>query len=148
MSRIFTETVTINAPLEEVWNYFINLEENASKWMKGIQSLDKETKGEVREGTKYTFHTRGQKHSSTVTEFIPKDKVTLTSIQGSFQADYTYSFSSLSADCTELTLTATCTAKGLSKVLSPVIKIAIKKSDRDQVQRFKEAFLNADRVRI
>ena len=47
MSQIFTETVTINAPLEEVWNYFINLEENAPNWMKGIQEMEKETTGEI-----------------------------------------------------------------------------------------------------
>ncbi|MDQ0484061.1 SRPBCC family protein [Guptibacillus hwajinpoensis] len=147
MSQIFTETVTINAPLEEVWNYFINLEENAPNWMKGIQAMGKETTGEIHQGTNYLFHARGKRHSSTVTEFVPKAKVTLTSVQGNFQADYTYSFSSENTDHTKLTLNASCDARGMSMVFSPVIKMAIKKSDRDQVNLFKEAFLNRGQVR-
>lgn len=147
MSQIFTETVSINAPLEEVWNYFINLEENAANWMKGVQTMEKETSGEISAGTNYVFHARGKKHTSTVTEFVPKAKVTLTSVQGSFQADYTYSFSSENTNISKLTLIASCDARGVSRIFSPVIKMAIKKSDQDQVSLFKEAFLNRGQVR-
>lgn len=139
MNRIFTDTITVNADLEEVWKYFINLEENGPFWMNGISSLDKVSSGEVEEGTSYVFESRGKQLSTTITNYRPMDTVTLTSQQGKFRADYIYSFRK-EDNGTKVTLNANCEASSLMKLLSPLIKVAIKKSDGDQLKKFKNAF--------
>ncbi|MBY6038317.1 hypothetical protein KUV80_16845 [Fictibacillus nanhaiensis] len=141
MNEIFSETVTIHGSVNDVWYYFIHLEENASKWMKGIPFIEKETKGDIKEGTKFVFQARGKEHSTILTEYEPMTKATLTSIQGNFQADYTYMFLQEN-DLTKITLVAKCDTKGFSKLLTPVIKWAIKKSDAGQLENLKQAFEN------
>ncbi|MCF6137226.1 SRPBCC family protein [Pseudalkalibacillus berkeleyi] len=139
MNEIFTDRVKIDAKVDEVWGYFIQLEQNAPVWMNGIHKMEKETKGITEEGTVYSFDARGKKQTTTITKLDPMKLVTLTSIQGGFQADYTYAFSN-GDDFTEMTLVAKCKANGLMKILSPMIKMAIKKSDQDQLKQFKGAF--------
>lgn len=139
MNEIFKDTVTIHASKEQVWRYFTNLEENGPDWMNGITSLENASSEELKEGTRYVFLARGKKHTTTITEFEPMKKVTMTSIQGKFRADYTYLFTG-SDENTEVILVAKCEASGFSKILSPVIKIAIRKSDGGQLENFKKAF--------
>lgn len=141
MKEIFTESIIIDSRLESVWNYFVNLEENATKWMNGIPSMEKETPGVIKEGTNFVFQARGKEHSTTISEFDPMKKIMLTSIQGSFQADYLYIFTN-QGNSTKIALIAKCKAKGASKILSPLIKMAIKKSDSGQLANFKKAFIN------
>lgn len=140
MNEIFHDSVTIDAQLEDVWRFYSNLEENASKWMKGIPDLKKKTQGDIKEGTQFVFRARGKEQSSTLSEYIPMSKATLTSVQGKFRADYTYSFAKESETSTKVTLLASCEAGGASKLFSPLIKTAIKKADGNQLQNFKEAF--------
>ncbi len=141
MNEIFTDTIIVNADLEEVWEYFIELEENGSSWMNGISSLEKVTPGGVEEGTRYVFESRGKQLSTTITSYRPMDTVTLTSQQGNFRADYIYTFTR-DENTTDMSLKANCEASGLMKIMSPLIKVAIKKSDGDQLKKFKNAFEN------
>ncbi|WP_349410623.1 hypothetical protein [Pseudalkalibacillus sp. SCS-8] len=139
MSKIFETTVSINGTLIDVWEYFIALEENGSEWMGISQSLEKETDGEVHEGSRFVFYARGKKQTTTITEFEPMKKVTLTSVQGDFRADYTYHFIN-AAEATDVKLIAHCEAKGIMKLLSPLIKMAIKKSDQHHLEAMKTAY--------
>ncbi|MCA0983449.1 SRPBCC family protein [Halobacillus yeomjeoni] len=141
MSTIFNTDITIQDDLEKVWNYFIDLENHGHKWMNGIPSLEKVTEDEVQEGTVYAFQSRGKQHKSTISEYVPKTKVTLTSVQGKFRADYTYTFVK-HGDHTKVQLEADCEAEGMMKILSPLIKKAIKKSDLNQLERLKASYKN------
>lgn len=137
--EIFSEKVVIDSTLQEVWNYFIHLDHNGEKWMPGISKIEKESSGDITSGTKFSFYTRGKAHTSTITEIEEENKATLTSVQGGFRADYTYTFQR-GSEGTEITLQANCEAKGFSKMFAPLVKVAIKKADSGQLTHFKEAF--------
>ncbi|OZM55771.1 hypothetical protein CIB95_15525 [Lottiidibacillus patelloidae] len=139
MKEIFKDEVVINGSVNDVWSYFIDIEQNGPKWMPGISSISVENK-KLSEGNKITFTTRGKQQSSTVTSYKENDYITLTSVQGNFKADYRYSFNKHNENQTSLLLHATCEAEGIYKLLSPLIRLAIKKADGNQLKQFKEAF--------
>ncbi|WP_335871995.1 SRPBCC family protein [Bacillus sp. 2205SS5-2] len=138
MRDIFQESVIIHLDPDVVWSYFIDMEKNAPEWMAGISSIEKTTSGPIQEGTIFTFHTRGKDHVTKVTEYVQNNKVTLTSKQGNFQADYTYHFSAENRN-TVVTLHVKCKAKGMSKLLTPIISAAIKKTDGRQLEQLQSA---------
>ncbi|MEI5906682.1 SRPBCC family protein [Bacillus spongiae] len=140
MRDIFFENVMIHDVPDNVWASFIELEQNASKWMPGISSLRKTTDGPIQKGTEFTSYSRGKQQVTKVTDFQDHYRLTLTTIQGNFRADYTYTFKAENR-ATSVTLQATCSAKGVMKLLSPIIRYAIKKTDGRQLERFQDVFI-------
>ncbi|MDP5275646.1 SRPBCC family protein [Chengkuizengella axinellae] len=138
MSEVFSESTVVNENIEEVWGFLIDMEENASKWMPNIPYMKKSSTGQVNNGTSFTFKARGKEQTSTITQFNPNEKFTLTSIQGDFRADYTYSLTKQADNTTKVSLVAKCEASGMMKMVAPLIKIAIKKADGGQLNTLKK----------
>lgn len=137
MKKIFTESVTVHGDVDQVFQFFIQLDQYGENWMPGISSIKKSTAGPITTGTEFLFLTRGKEHLSTVTDFHEANQVTLTSVQGGFRADYVYHFKQTNDETTQVTLQASCEASGMAKLFAPVIRMAIKKADRGQLTNFK-----------
>jgi hypothetical protein len=136
VKEIFLEKVQVRESLESVWEYFINFDENGAKWMNGISNM-KVKGGGVKKGSEIISYTRGKEITSTVTDFENHTRITLTSNQGNFNADYTYTFTK-NGEFTDVALNAKLGAKGLSKVMIPLLKGIIKKTDGGQMVKLKE----------
>ena len=124
-------------PPKVVWDYLTDFR-NAKEWMAGIDGMTQDDEGPLDVGTQLRFNARGKERSSQVTEFEPGRRVALTSTQGGITATYTYSLASADGG-TDATLDAICEAKGLWKMLHPLIVFAMKRSDSSHLANLKAA---------
>lgn len=108
--------------------------------MPGISNVKVIPAGVIKNGSVIKVFTRGKEVTSTITGFSKNSLVTMTSVQGQVLADYIYTFVS-EGEFTGLSLLAKVEAKGFTKVLLPIIKIAIKRADSGQLVKFNEAFV-------
>ncbi|NDI34193.1 hypothetical protein [Chengkuizengella sediminis] len=138
MSEVFSESTVVKENIENVWQFIIAMEENAPKWMPNIPYMKKNTAGQVKNGTNFTFKARDKERTSTITQFNPFKSFTFTSIQGKFRADYTYSLTKQSDNTTKVSLVAKCEASGMVKIIAPLINIAIRKADSGQLKTLKD----------
>ena len=122
---------------KEVWDYLTDFR-NAREWMTGVDDLVQVGDGPLEVGTQLRFRARGKERISRVTEFVPEERITLTSTQGGITATYTYALTQ-SGEGTEATLDATCEASGTWKLLHPLIVFAMKRSDSSHLANLKKA---------
>lgn len=131
MTRGFHVAEQIDARPEEVWSALTDFT-NARRWMNGVEEMVQETSGALGLGTRFRFRSRGHVHHTVVTEFVPGQKIALTSTQGGITATYIYSVLPSDRGST-ITLNATCTAKGYWKLVHPLIAYAMKRADSRQL---------------
>ncbi len=121
MQEIFTDQVVITSNISKVWDYFVKLEENGSEWLPGITSISKVSDGELGYNSTYHFLARGKKHTSFVSSYEDLRMITLTSVQGNFRANYTYSFREQGNE-TVVTIEASCEAKGFGNYYHQLLR--------------------------
>jgi carbon monoxide dehydrogenase subunit G len=106
---------------------------NAHMWMPGIEGMT--AAGETAVGTNLTFRARGADRSSAIVHCDAGRSIVLRSTQGRVTADYRYEVHELGENSTRVTLVADCKVTGLGmKLLSPLLRIAIKMSDGKQLK--------------
>ena len=109
-------------------------------WLK-VEGAD----GETAQGTDITFHARGHDRTSTITACEPGRSLVLHSEHGGVSADYKYALEALGDSDTRVTLTADCHMRGSPwRILAPLIRMAIRKSDSGQLEALKR-FIENDR---
>lgn len=135
MSRTFAVEETIQRPAPQVWEALTDWP-NAHRWMPGIDGMT--AAGETAVGTKLTFRARGAERSSAIVHCDAGRSIVLRSTQGSVTADYSYEVHELDENSARVTLVADCQVTGLGmKLLSPLLRIAIKMSDGKQLRLLK-----------
>ena len=122
---------------KEVWDHLTDCR-NAKEWMTGVDDLVQVGDGPPEVETRLRFRARGRERSSRVTEFVPEEQITLTSILGGITATCTYRLTP-SGDGTEATPDATCGASGMWKLLQPLIVLAMKLNDSFHLANLKTA---------
>jgi len=137
MNKGFSVSQIIDRPPDEVWAYLVEFR-NAPQWMTGVDGLEQVSDGPLGVGAELAFKSRGKVRGSVVSAFEPERRLDLTSTQGGITASYSYSLAPRDG-ATELTLSANCEAKGLWKILHPLIKIAMEKSDSSHVSNIATA---------
>lgn len=135
MSLAFTVEETIHKPNDQVWAVLTDWP-NAPDWMAGIDNMC--ANGETIEGTLLTFRARGADRHSLIARCVPGRSITLRSIQGNVTAEYKYDLYPIDNDATRIELEAKCQTSGiLWKVFSPILRIAIKRVDGNQLANLK-----------
>ena len=86
-------------------------------------------------GTTLTFTTRGKERASQIAALDPGRSITLRSVQGGVTADYVYRCTP-NGDGTRVSLVADCRMTGPVRLLSPMIKSAIRRADSGQLDAF------------
>lgn len=132
MPHAFTASATIDRPVEQVWAALTDWA-NAPQWMNGIDWMD----GKTAPGATLTFHTRGKDRTSEIVALEPGRSLTLRSVQGGATADYVYALSPTDDGRTVATLTADCEMRGALRLLGPVIRPAIRRTDGGQMDALK-----------
>lgn len=122
MAEAFAVHVSVPLPIDEVWERLTRWSE-AHRWMPGISSLRSE--GPTGVGTRLVFGARGREREAVISRWVPGREVAVRSVQGPVTADYRY----------------TCTpgdevTNWSARPLAPVIRLAVRRADRHQLQSF------------
>jgi len=129
MATAFETEVLIDRPLPEVWRELSDWE-RGDRWLPGVESIRCE-------GTILTFRTRGRERHSTITDVVPGTAVTLESEQGGVRARYTYRLEPADRG-TRAHLRADVATRGMTTLLAPVIRAAVRRIDGVQLERLRE----------
>ncbi len=134
MTVAFTAQTSIDRPSSEVWDALVDWD-NAHQWMGDIEWLRAE--GPTQAGTELTFRARGKERPSTIAEVVPGQSITLRSVQGGVTADYHYRIEPTDEATTRVELTATCITKGAWRILGPIVRAAMRRADKSQLEGLK-----------
>lgn len=135
MRRLFQVDTVIDRPAAEVWTE-LTAWDRAPRWMNGIDEMRVD-------GTTVTYRARGKTHQAEITAIEPGRSVTIVNRQGGVTARYVYVVTA-EGDHTRATLTADLKITGLrTRLLGPVIRTAIRRTDSGQLEAFKEVLVRA-----
>ncbi|MEM7154370.1 MAG: SRPBCC family protein [Myxococcota bacterium] len=132
MSRFFI-TETIARPLPEVWAFATDWS-NATSWMQGVDTLRLDGDGPTQQGSELVFEARGKERRSTIVRWDPPNSFELKSVQGNATANYTYRFEAIDDDTTKAQLWGVCEFRGALKLMGPLLRWIIAKSDGGQMR--------------
>ncbi|HEY5845414.1 MAG TPA: SRPBCC family protein [Microlunatus sp.] len=136
MTEIFAAEITIDRPIETVWARLVDWD-TAAQWMPGVDALRAE--GPTAAGTTLVFTTRGKERSAQIATVDPGRSLTLRSVQGGVTADYVYGCTPQGKG-TRVSLVADCSMTGPVRVLGPLIRSAIRRTDGGQLDAFAATF--------
>jgi carbon monoxide dehydrogenase subunit G len=136
MTEVFTARTTIDRPVDAVWARLVDWD-SAARWMPGVDALRAD--GPTATGTTLVFTTRGKQRTGQIAALDPGRSITLRSVQGGVTADYVYTCARY-GERTRVSLVADCTMTGLVRLLSPMIRSAIRRADSDQLDAFAATF--------
>ena len=131
MTRAFAVTRAIDLPAEQVWARLTDWDRAAS-WL-GVDAIRAD--GATAVGTTLRFTARGTERTSEIAALEPGRSVTLRSRQGGVTADYTYRVEPDGAG-SRVTLIAEVATRGAWALAGPVIRAAIRRTDRGQLDAF------------
>jgi uncharacterized protein YndB with AHSA1/START domain len=128
VTEAFTRSRHVDHPTDDVWRE-LTAWDRAAGWL-GVDGLVAD--GPTAVGTRLTFRTRGKEHVSVITDVDPGRSMTLRSVQGGVTADYTYTVTPDGAG-SRVTLTADVGTRGPWRLLAPVVRTAMRRTDGDQL---------------
>jgi ligand-binding SRPBCC domain-containing protein len=137
----FERSVRIERPVAEVWAYFVDIA-NTQAWMPDIVRLEPANDGPLGVGTRYreTRRIKGKEQTATleITAFEKERLYAGTVEEMGVRGTYTYRFSE-DGGATRIDLVAEVQARGLAKLMLPMVVGMMKKQDGDQLARLKAA---------
>jgi carbon monoxide dehydrogenase subunit G len=136
MTEVFTALTTIDRPVAAVWARLVDWD-GAARWMSGVDALRAD--GPTATGTTLVFTTRGKQRTGQIAALDPGRSITLRSVQGGVTADYVYTCARY-GEGTRVSLMADCTVTGPVRLLSPMIRSAIRRADSGQLNAFAATF--------
>ena len=129
---VLTETV-IRRPVAVVAAYAGD-PTNAPEWYANIFSVDWQTPPPVAAGSRMdfvaTFLGRRLAYTYEVTELIPGERLVMRTAQGPFPMETTYTWQSLDAGSTRMTLRNRGRPAGFSRFVAPVMAAAVRRANR------------------
>lgn len=126
--QAFRVTRTVARPADQVWAALTGWDD-AAAWLKVDRIV---AEGPTAVGARLVVTTRGKDRCSEITELEPERSITLRSVQGGVTADYRYTVEP-DGDATRLTLVADVATRGPWRLLAPVIRTAIRRTDAGQL---------------
>jgi len=133
--------ITIDRPVSEVSTYATD-PTNAPAWYANIESIDWKTSPPARVGSAVTFvaHFLGRRLEYTyeVVELVPRERLVMRTQDGPFPMETTYTWASITADSTRMTLRNRGRPAGFSKLFAPFMVPAMRRANRKDLARLKE----------
>lgn len=133
---IFRVSESVACPPDQVWRYLTE-PVLMSRWIGSIDGLATRDGAPLHADSELVFTARGAERLSHVTAFEPGKTLALRSEQGSFTATYVYRLAP-DANQSRVTLEATCTARGMAKLLAPLVRLMIRMADRNQLVKLRQ----------
>jgi ligand-binding SRPBCC domain-containing protein len=136
------ESVVINRPPEEVFDYVAN-RENLPEWSAPIQEVQKETQGPlVEEGARFTTVAKflGQRFETPfeVSVHEPPRRHTDRSTGGPFPQEFTHIFEEVEGGGTRLTEVTDAEPGGFFRLAGPLLEIAGRRQFRADLDTLKD----------
>jgi len=141
MSVNVTVTVVIERPIDEVAAYSGD-PSNAPEWYRRIKSAEWQTEPPTTLGSEIKFraHFMGKDLDYTyrVTEHSPSEQIAMSTAQGPFPMNTTYTWRAVGDRVTHMTLRNHGEPKGFSRLLAPLIRIAMGRAMRQDLAQLKQ----------
>jgi uncharacterized membrane protein len=133
--------IEINRPRNEVAAY-ASRPENATDWYENIEAVEWKTARPLAVGSRIAFVARflGRRlvYTYEVTELIPGERFVMSTAEGPFPMETTYTWEDLLGGGTKMTLRNRGDAAGFSKVAAPVMASAMRRANRKDLARLKQ----------
>ncbi|MEM9291202.1 MAG: SRPBCC family protein [Acidobacteriota bacterium] len=141
----FQVSETINAPIEEVFDFATSLD-NTKNWLPGVISCEPVTEGEMRPGYRFKETRRqGKKEKTAEIEVVEhhRPKVHAAKAQvSSITAIYRFTFEADGHSRTRVDCVADVKATGIMKLLTGLLAKAMKSADGKMLANLKNAIEN------
>ena len=135
-----TTAIDIGRPRDLVAGY-VSDPDHAPDWYANIQRVMWETEKPLTVGTRLAFVARflGRTLSYTyeVTDFLPNERLVMTTTEGPFPMETTYAWSDMSGQRTHMTLRNRGIPSGFASVTAPVMAAAIQRANRKDLAALK-----------
>ena len=120
---------------------FIADSENAPKIVQSVTSIVKLTEGPIGVGTRYRetrlMSGKEQQAELEIVEFEPTEKYAMQNVTSGIETTYCYNLKP-ERDGTRIDLVCEVKAKGIKKLMLPMVAAILKKEDGDHLQRVKK----------
>lgn len=140
MSVDVLSEIIIACPVVDVANYSAN-PDNAPAWYVNIKSIAWETEPPLRVGSKIAFiaHFLGRRLAYTyeIVEFIPGKRLVMSTTEGPFPMETTYTWKITAEEGTHMTLRNRGTPRGFSRLVAPFMAAAMHRANRKDLVRLK-----------
>ncbi len=135
------ESVEINLPPKEVFDYVANIE-NLPGWSSLVLEVQKETQGPLREGDRYTsvakFLGRRFETPMEVTAHQPPRRHSDRSTGGPFPQEYTFVLEETASGGTRLTQAAEGEPGGFFRLVGPLLEVAGRRQFKTDLANLKD----------
>ena len=136
----FNMSEWVARPPKEVFD-FITASENAPKIVQSVTGMVKLTEGAPRVGTRYRetrlMHGKEQHAELEIVEFEPARRYAVQNVTSGIETVYRYNIQP-EKDGTRIDLICEVKAKGIKKLMLPLVAAILKKEDGDHLQRVKK----------
>ena len=116
--------------------------DNATAWYQNIKSVDWKTARPLTVGSQVafvaTFLGRRLAYTYAIEEFDPGERLVMRTADGPFAMETTYTWEDTARGATRMTLRNRGEATGFSKIAAPMMAKAIRRANREDLQRIKE----------
>lgn len=133
--------IVINRPREAVAAFAAD-PSNVPRWYVNIKSIEWKTPPPARVGSEVGFvaHFLGRQMAYTykIVEFVPSQLLVMTTAEGPFPMETSYTWESRGPEQTEMTLRNRGNPSGFSKLLSLVMVPAMRRANQKDLARLKQ----------
>ncbi|MET3697855.1 polyketide cyclase/dehydrase/lipid transport protein [Bacillus oleivorans] len=140
MVDVMTE-IKIRCPLEKVSEYAAN-PDNAPEWYDNIHSAEWQTPKLLAVGSRIAFKAqflrRELAYVYEVVEFIPGEKLVMSTANGPFPMETTYTWEAIDASTTLMTLRNKGNPTGFSKLMAPFMSTMMRQANKKDLKKIKE----------
>jgi len=114
---------------------------NAPVWYKNISSVAWETEPPLRVGSRIAFTAaflgRQLAYTYQVADFVPAERLVMRTAEGPFPMETTYTWHALDEGRTRMTLRNRGEPAGFSKLAAPLMAVAMRRANRNDLQNLK-----------
>ena len=133
--------IQIDRPRGEVAEYAAD-PDNAMAWYENIEAVEWESAKPLASGSRVAFVARFLSRTLVYTyevrEFIPGERLVMSTANGPFPMQTTYTWEDAAHGGTRMTLQNRGDPSGFAKIASPVMAGAIRRANRRDLQRLKQ----------
>ena len=140
MVDVSTDTV-INRPRRDVSAYAAD-PDNAPLWYTNIKTVEWKTPRPLQVGSRIAFVAeflgRRLAYTYEVVELVPDERFVMRTAEGPFPMETTYSWQSIAANQTRMTLRNRGVPAGFSKAMAPFMTFAMRRANRKDLALLKQ----------